>query len=93
MSDPILVAVAWPYANAEIHVGNLTGSYLPADIFARFQRLHHPEHKGLTGSGLGIYISRQIVLRHGGEITAESEPGKWAEFRFRIPLQPEAPLD
>jgi methionyl-tRNA synthetase len=39
MSDPILVAVAWPYANAEIHVGNLTGSYLPADIFARFQRL------------------------------------------------------
>jgi methionyl-tRNA synthetase len=39
MPDPILVAVAWPYANAEIHVGNLTGSYLPADIFARFQRL------------------------------------------------------
>ena len=39
MSDFILVAVAWPYANSEIHVGNLTGSYLPADIFARFQRL------------------------------------------------------
>jgi methionyl-tRNA synthetase len=39
MSDPILVAVAWPYANAEIHVGNLTGSHLPADIFARYQRL------------------------------------------------------
>jgi methionyl-tRNA synthetase len=39
MPDPILVAVAWPYANAEIHVGNLTGAYLPADIFARFQRL------------------------------------------------------
>ncbi len=39
MSEPILVAVAWPYANAEIHVGNLTGSYLPADIFARYQRL------------------------------------------------------
>jgi methionyl-tRNA synthetase len=40
MPDPILVAVAWPYANAEIHVGNLTGSYLPADIFARYQRLN-----------------------------------------------------
>ena len=39
MSENILVAVAWPYANAEIHVGNLTGSYLPADIFARYQRL------------------------------------------------------
>jgi len=39
MSKNILVAVAWPYANSLIHVGNITGSYLPADIFARFQRL------------------------------------------------------
>lgn len=39
MTKHILVAVAWPYANARIHVGNLTGSYLPADIFARYQRL------------------------------------------------------
>ena len=39
MPENILVAVAWPYANAEIHVGNLTGSYLPADIFARYHRL------------------------------------------------------
>ncbi|HEY61781.1 MAG TPA: methionine--tRNA ligase [Anaerolineae bacterium] len=39
MSDHILVAVAWPYASADIHVGNITGSYLPADIFSRYQRL------------------------------------------------------
>src|SRR5512135_3622204 len=39
MSDKILVSVAWPYANADIHVGNITGSHLPADIFARYQRL------------------------------------------------------
>jgi methionyl-tRNA synthetase len=39
MSNNILVAVAWPYANAEIHVGNMTGAYLPADIFARYHRL------------------------------------------------------
>ena len=39
MTDNILVAVAWPYANSDIHVGNITGSYLPADIFTRFQRL------------------------------------------------------
>jgi signal transduction histidine kinase len=61
-------------------------------LFARFQRLRHPEHKGVTGSGLGLYISRQIVLRHGGETTAESEPGSWAEFSFRIPLRQDAPL-
>ncbi len=39
MSENILVAVAWPYANSDIHVGNITGSYLPADIFARYHRL------------------------------------------------------
>ena len=39
MSENILVSVAWPYANSQIHVGNITGSYLPADIFARYQRL------------------------------------------------------
>ena len=39
MSSNILVSVAWPYANSLIHVGNITGSYLPADIFARYQRL------------------------------------------------------
>lgn len=35
----ILVCVAWPYANADIHQGNITGSYLPADIYARYHRL------------------------------------------------------
>ena len=39
MSEHILAAVAWPYGNSEIHVGNLAGSYLPADIFARYHRL------------------------------------------------------
>ena len=39
MNKNILVAVAWPYASADIHVGNMTGSYLPADIYARFHRL------------------------------------------------------
>lgn len=39
MTETILVAVAWPYANSEIHVGNITGSHLPGDIFARYHRL------------------------------------------------------
>ena len=39
MPENILVAVAWPYANAEVHVGNVVGAYLPADIYARYHRL------------------------------------------------------
>ena len=39
MSKNILVSVAWPYANGDLHVGHLAGAYLPADIFARYHRL------------------------------------------------------
>lgn len=39
MTRPILIAIAWPYANAPIHVGNITGSHLPGDIVARYHRL------------------------------------------------------
>ena len=39
MSIPILVAVAWPYASGSRHLGHLAGAYLPADVFARYQRL------------------------------------------------------
>jgi methionyl-tRNA synthetase len=39
MPENILIAIAWPYSNAEIHVGNITGSHLPGDIVARYHRL------------------------------------------------------
>ena len=50
MPEPVLIAVAWPYANAEIHVGNLTGSYLPADIVARYHRLRGRQVLMVSGS-------------------------------------------
>src|SRR3990172_2841780 len=39
MPENILIAIAWLYANAEIHVGNITGSHLPGDIVARYHRV------------------------------------------------------
>jgi len=50
MSKNILIAVAWPYANAEIHVGNLTGSHLPGDIAARYHRLKGNKVLMITGT-------------------------------------------
>ncbi len=50
MAETVLIAVAWPYANAEIHVGNLTGSYLPADIAARYHRLKGRKVLMVSGS-------------------------------------------
>jgi methionyl-tRNA synthetase len=63
MSHNILVAVAWPYANSHIHVGNITGSYLPADIFARFQRLKGNRVIMVSGSdahGTPVTVSADV---------------------------------
>ncbi|KAA0234785.1 methionine--tRNA ligase, partial [bacterium] len=50
MPDRILVCVAWPYANYLLHVGQAAGAYLPADIFARYQRLAGNEVAMVSGS-------------------------------------------
>ena len=50
MSENLLVSIAWPYANSHIHVGNITGSHLPGDIFARFQRLNGNHVLMVSGS-------------------------------------------
>ena len=36
---PIVVTTALPYANGEIHLGHISSTYLPADIFTRFLRI------------------------------------------------------
>ncbi|MCM2276833.1 MAG: ATP-binding protein [Oligoflexia bacterium] len=56
-----------------------------AKIFERFERAVSSGHFG--GLGLGLYITRQIVQAHEGEIGIESEPGKGSRFTVRLPLR------
>ncbi|TMC23217.1 MAG: hybrid sensor histidine kinase/response regulator [Chloroflexi bacterium] len=57
-------------------------------IFERFYRV--PDIEVQTGSsiglGLGLYISNQIVVRHGGHIDVQSTPGKGSIFSVVLPL-------
>lgn len=50
MTNYIHVSVAWPYANGDLHAGHIAGSILPADIFARFQRLQGNNVLMVSGS-------------------------------------------
>ncbi|MFO7692086.1 MAG: ATP-binding protein [Vicinamibacterales bacterium] len=56
-----------------------------AQLFGKFRRFGAGRPDAPRGSGLGLFIVREIVHRHGGTITAESEPGSWMRFVFRLP--------
>ena len=62
MSERILVAVAWPYANGSIHMGQVAGAYIPADIFARYHRMAGNDVLMVSGSD-----------SHGTPVTLEAE--------------------
>jgi len=50
MDKKIFIGVAWPYANGSLHLGHIAGCYLPADIFARYQRLQGTQVLMVSGS-------------------------------------------
>jgi PAS domain S-box-containing protein len=58
-------------------------------IFERFGRVAKGRH--ITGLGLGLFISQQIVEAHGGQILVESEPGHGAKFVILLPLKISGP--
>lgn len=57
------------------------------DLFKRFYRVETSE-KQFSGLGIGLYISAQIIVRHGGKIGVKSNEGKGSEFYFTIPVKP-----
>jgi methionyl-tRNA synthetase len=50
MTERILIGVAWPYANGPLHLGQIAGAYLPADIFARYHRAKGNDVLMVSGS-------------------------------------------
>ena len=56
------------------------------NIFQRFYRVSNEQTTTYPGLGLGLYISAEIVNRHGGRIWFESEPGRGSVFYFTVPI-------
>lgn len=55
-------------------------------VFERFYQAPGRLHKGRAGLGLGLYISRELVRRHGGELWVTSPEGHGATFHVRLPV-------
>src|SRR5437870_12824119 len=62
MPEKIFIGVAWPYSNGSLHIGQIVGAYLPADVFARYHRAAGNDVLMVSGSDL-----------HGTPITVRAE--------------------
>ena len=78
-TENILVCVAWPYANGDLHVGHIAGAYLPADIFARYQRLKGGRVLMVSGSDAH---GTPIVVRAEKEGKTPREVFEYYHARF-----------
>ena len=89
-SDGGRVVVELETRDARVHFAVRDGGLgIPAAeherIFEKFYRLDPNLSRGVGGTGLGLYISREILRRMGGRIRVDSEPGRGATFSFELP--------
>ena len=88
-ADTILVRIASANEQVTVSVQDF-GLGIPLEkqeqIFQRFYRADEKDLETIPGMGLGLYISAEMMKRHGGSIGFESTPGQGSTFFFSIPL-------
>jgi len=72
-----------------VSVWNEGAGFTPKEadaLFKKFSRLKNDNTKGKRGSGLGLFLCKEIAGLHGGRVWAEAEPGQWARFYLSFPI-------
>jgi two-component system NtrC family sensor kinase len=62
-------------------------------LFQKFSRLDGPEYAGKKGTGLGLFICKEIIDGHGGKIWVETADAGWTRFRFSLARRVHGTLD
>ncbi|XYI02217.1 PAS domain S-box protein [Sorangium sp. So ce1128] len=86
---PIRIDVEAGADNVSVSVTNEGPGIAPEHmlyLFGRFQRARDTQRRGAKGLGLGLYITRELIEAHHGQIVAESVPGGTTTFRFTLLL-------
>ena len=90
-AEPIDCFIGYKNNNNEILVSikdggiGITEEFLDS-IFEKFYRIESQDTKHISGTGLGLWISKEILEAHGGRIWCESKPGEGSCFNFTLPL-------
>jgi PAS domain S-box-containing protein len=66
------------------HGIGISAEHMPR-MFTRFGRLPTEENMSIAGTGLGLFLCKEIAVRHGGDITVRSQPGEGSEFTLTLP--------
>ncbi|HSR25917.1 MAG TPA: GAF domain-containing sensor histidine kinase, partial [Candidatus Eisenbacteria bacterium] len=85
---PIRCTVASERAAAVVRVLDRGVGIAEADLptlFTRFGRVVTPDNSNVAGTGLGLYLCRELALLHGGDIAVESQPGVGSAFDLVLP--------
>ena len=63
-----------------------------SELFAKYHRGNSRSVRAIRGTGLGLYVVKEIVEAHHGTVTAQSEgvSGKGSLFTVRVPVQPQS---
>jgi PAS domain S-box-containing protein len=87
-SDQIIISLSREKNNVKVGVRDFGVGIVPEklkQIFSRFYRVDEA-NPNVSGLGIGLYLSEEIITRHNGQIWAESELGKGSTFWFTLPL-------
>ena len=88
-ADTIIVRLSSAHQQVTVAVRDFGIGVAPEHherIFERFYQVTGPRESTYPGLGIGLYIARVIIERHGGRLWLESRPGAGSTFQFTLPV-------